>query len=103
MNRVLVLFAALMIGCTGVIGAPHHRTPHNRASHGGATQEPAITADSVNAAAPTGDLNNPSLIIKAQVLLDRQHFSPGQIDGTNSDDFRKALSGFQQANGLSAT
>lgn len=98
MDRVPALFATLLIGSTAAFGAPHHR-----ASHRSVGQEPAITLDSVNAAAPGGNGIDPSLIIKAEALLDRRHFSPGQIDGANSDNFKKALSAFQQANNLSVT
>jgi lipoprotein-anchoring transpeptidase ErfK/SrfK len=38
--------------------------------------------------------------VKAQVLLDRQSFSPGAIDGRRSDNFANALRAFQQQNGL---
>jgi lipoprotein-anchoring transpeptidase ErfK/SrfK len=39
-------------------------------------------------------------IIKAEVLLDRRHFSPGAIDGTAGDNFRKALAAFQTSQQL---
>ena len=75
--------------------AAAHRMP------GGA---PEGIAASINSSAPSGKNDgDPSLIAKAEVLLDRDHFSPGEIDGMNGDNYRRALRAFQQANNLPAT
>ena len=42
------------------------------------------------------------LLIKAQVILDRAHFSPGVIDGRDGSNFRRALSAFEAANNIAA-
>ena len=60
-----------------------------------------LTADAINSAGPDG--NEAALITKAEVLLDRNHFSPGQIDGKNGENFRKALAAFQQTRKLNPT
>ncbi|GGE10726.1 murein L,D-transpeptidase [Polymorphobacter glacialis] len=39
-------------------------------------------------------------LIRAQVLLDRRHFSPGVVDGTTGSNLRLALRAFQEAEGL---
>lgn len=62
-----------------------------------------MTADAINAAAPNADAADPALIVKAEILLDRDDFSPGQIDGRDGDNFHKAVTAFQQANNLPAT
>ena len=64
-----------------------------------------VTQDSINGAAPNGvnDTDHRSLIAKAEVLLDRAHFSPGEIDGMDGDNFRGAARAFQEANGLAVT
>ena len=43
-----------------------------------------------------------ALLLKAQVLLARAHFSPGAIDGRDGENFRGALSAFAVAQGLPA-
>jgi|SRR5271166_1069713 len=63
-----------------------------------------VSAASINNAAPNGaNDNDPSLIAKAEILLDRAHFSPGEIDGLDGDNVHNAIRAFQEVNGLSVT
>jgi len=44
-----------------------------------------------------------ALLVKAQILLDRAGYSPGEIDGRHGDNFVKALAAYQADHGLPST
>lgn len=73
-----------------------------------ASDQPAPSFDA-------GAVNNPqtqdevrpdsagSAVVRAQILLDRAHFSPGEIDGHYGDNLRVAISGYQASRKLNVT
>jgi lipoprotein-anchoring transpeptidase ErfK/SrfK len=44
-----------------------------------------------------------ALVLRGQVLLDRAHFSSGEIDASYGKNLRMAIKGYQKANGLNVT
>lgn len=67
----------------------------------------ALKPDSVNSAEwsdkpPAADRITP-LGIRVQVLLDRAHFSPGEIDGKFGENARKALRAYAETQQVSGT
>jgi lipoprotein-anchoring transpeptidase ErfK/SrfK len=65
-----------------------------------------LNAEAVNAVSWSRDSVRKGIspaLLKAQILLDRNGFSPGAIDGRHGDNSRKALSAFQEQRGLPAS
>ena len=64
-------------------------------------RSPRLTLESVNDAAweAQGKSSTP-LLVKLQVLLDRAHASPGEIDGTLGENTRKAIAAYAEMKDL---
>jgi lipoprotein-anchoring transpeptidase ErfK/SrfK len=99
-----ILIALLCGASLGWLALPveaAHR--HSTAHRGGAGHSaPILSPQAIENAAPgakPGRGVDPA-IVKAEILLDRAGFSPGVIDGRGGENFKKALTAFQAANGL---
>src|SRR4029077_9291244 len=100
---------AAILFCAALMVADAAHAAKRRGSHA-ATPAPTLDAQAVNDAqfsAPSGKgrarATSPATIIKAEILLDRAGFSPGEIDGQAGSNDQKALAAFQEANGLKPT
>jgi hypothetical protein len=59
-----------------------------------------VSIDSVNSAEWRGESVSTPLLVKLQVLLDRAHASPGEIDATRGENTRKAVAAYREMRGL---
>ncbi len=70
-----------------------------------AAPAPVLTVDAVNAAGKSGAAAKPGKaeVLRAQIMLDRAHFSSGEIDGAAGANLRAAIAGYQGARGIGST
>ena len=95
------LFSAVVFSLAFLAGSASAATHHTRhTNHARHTPSQELTASSIGEARPGVKADKSALIVKAEVLLDRQHYSPGVIDGHDGDNFHNALRAFQQAANL---
>jgi lipoprotein-anchoring transpeptidase ErfK/SrfK len=63
----------------------------------------SLAAASVHAAPVIGPSSKGDDVLRAQVLLDRAHFSSGEIDAAYGSNLKQAIRGFQKLNQLKVT
>jgi hypothetical protein len=71
-----------------------------------ATSIPSPTMDIINSAKVTDTRGSDGVspaIVRAEVMLDRVHASPGVIDGRDGENFVHALEIYEEAKGLKVT
>jgi lipoprotein-anchoring transpeptidase ErfK/SrfK len=61
------------------------------------------TLSETERASSVGPRMKGALVLRGQVLLDRAHFSSGEIDASYGKNLRMAINGYQKANGLKVT
>jgi len=93
---VAVLTGALPFAATAARQAPQVPQQAAPLQQGAAAQQPGQNA----ASAERAEFER---LLRAQVLLDRLHFSPGEIDGAYGSNMRQALSSFQKSRSLEAS
>jgi lipoprotein-anchoring transpeptidase ErfK/SrfK len=82
----------ILIACLAALAAPAMA----------ASAAAALSADTVNAAGKSGAATKPGRaeVLRAQIMLDRAHFSSGEIDGAAGANLRAAIAGYQSAKGI---
>lgn len=84
--------------CTGLLAAAPRVASRNKVTSYdvNAINDPQNRAQITPESADSG-------VVRAQILLDRAHFSPGEIDGRWGDNLRVAIAGYQAARMLNPT
>jgi len=96
----LLVFTASILALTGAGAA---RQAKQRAD---APAAGSLAADDIEDSTKTGAVAPGATgprVVRAQILLDRAKFSPGEIDGVYGDDLGIAVKGYQENHDLKAT
>ena len=98
--------AYLLVVCASILALAGANAAGQVKKRAGAPAVRTLAADDIEDATKTGAVGPGATgprVVRAQILLDRAHFSPGQIDGVYGNDFGVAVKGYQQAHDLQPT
>jgi lipoprotein-anchoring transpeptidase ErfK/SrfK len=98
--RLAAALGFLLALCAGA--ATHPRAAARRKAPEAPKFDPAAVNDPATGE-PLGPGHNGSAVLRAEILLDRVHFSPGQIDGRWGSNLEQAVRAFQTAHAINAS
>jgi len=87
------------------IARTHHAHARPARTHA-VSRQVKLTPEAVNDASLVTSVDakaRGAAVLRAEILLDRANFSPGEIDGRYGSNLRKAIAGYQASNGLDVT
>ncbi len=98
-SAVVLLMAGAALPALAQTVVPRPRQPAP-VTAGPAPAAPAVPQAAEAIPIPDAITAPQRTLIRAEVLLDRAHFSPGVIDGEEGSNLKQAISVYQRANGL---
>ena len=98
---VLAVFSALLL--PAALSAATPRRPNSKRTQPAAATGYTEAAINAQTAAPLGPGSRGPAVLRAQVLLDRARFSPGEMDAHFGADMGLAVTGYQAAHELKPT
>ena len=104
MSYFLMLFLTISLS---VLGISHPSAAANSGASAPLKKDhlPALSTETVNDASlvtTVGPKTRGAAVLRAQILLDRANFGPGEIDAVYGSTMRGAIVGYQASNGLDA-
>ena len=102
---VVSVAAVVVLGalCEPLEGQTRRRSRRAAGKPAQVPLDPARVNDAAVSSVPISRGSSGGAVLRAQVLLDRARFSPGEIDAAFGGNTVKAVAGFQKARGLEPT